>query len=80
VPSWLQWLPTFRLRYPDKVAHATVHFLLTLLLARWASMVAACVVPPVLGLWYELKGQYPSWKDLVANTVGWAVALLTLRR
>lgn len=74
VPWWAQWVPEFYIRFPDKVAHAVVHFVLTLLLARWVGLWAAVVVPPVFGLWYELRG-WASWKDLAANTVGWGLAL-----
>lgn len=74
VPSWLQWLPTFRFRYPDKVAHCVVHFVLTYVLVRYGPPWTAYVIPPLFGLWYELKG-YASWKDLLANTVGWLAAL-----
>lgn len=77
LPEWLRWLPQFNVRFPDKVGHAVVHLALTLLLARW-SFWAAVVVPPIFGLWYELRG-WASWKDIVANTVGWGLALAILR-
>ena len=76
LPSWLQWLPEFHLRYPDKVAHALVTFVLALLLSRWFPPNHAAGLAFLAMVGYEFlpllwgKVAYVSVKDILADLAG----------
>lgn len=76
LPSWLQWLPEFRLRYPDKAAHAVAAFGLARFFSCWFQPYHAAGLAFLAMVGYEflplLSGRtaYVSVKDIVADLAG----------
>ncbi len=63
----------------DKIIHLSVHFTVTVGLG-WLNSPLLYAFSPAFGLWWELVHDRggSSWKDLVANSIGWLGAIFVM--